>query len=150
MPERAVITRENDHGVFTALYHDAGLEIGEGWEAACRPVFSFAARREGRLLGAATVSRRMDRWILDYVAVLPQERQLGLGRLLVHSCMDEAAAQGADELWLAARTPGFFRAIGAQETGGQALLKECLSCGDFGKECQPKEMKLNLRFEESK
>jgi N-acetylglutamate synthase-like GNAT family acetyltransferase len=143
-----VYRREADHGVFTELYRAAGLEIEGGWEDACHPVFSVSARREGELLGAATVSRRFERFILDFVAVEPKARMLGIGKKLTEACLRFTAAQGAGELWLAARTPGFFRALGARETGGELLLSECLDCPDYRTECEPKEMVLFIEASE--
>ncbi len=141
MAEALRISREADHGAFAALYAAAGLEIEPGWEELCHPVFSVSARRGERLLGAATVSRRFERLVLDYIAVEPEARMLGIGRKLTEACREYAAAQGAEELWLAARTPGFFRALGAKETGGELLLSECLACPDYRAGCEPKEMR---------
>lgn len=146
--ESVRIREESDHSAFTELYRASGLEISEGWEAACGPVFSAAARRDGKLLGAATVSRRFDRLVLDYVAIRPEFRVEGLGRKLVAACSEYARRQGADAMWLAARTPGFFRALGAVETGGNELLGECVGCPDLGKECRPIEMLIKIKDKE--
>ena len=144
MNEEILFREEAEHGSFTELYRSSGLEIGAGWEAECDPVFSVSARRGEALLGAATVSERFDRLILDYIAVRPEYRVKGLGRRLADLCGAYARRRGAEALWLAARTPGFFRALGAAETGGTELLGECLGCPDYGKECHPVEMVINL------
>ena len=148
MAEKVRLSRETEHGLFTELYRTAGLEIGEDWEAVCHPVYSVSARQDGRLLGAATVSRRLDRLILDYVAVEPEARLLGIGKKLTEACISYAAGQGAGELWLAARTPGFFRALRAEETGGTSLLSDCLDCPDYRVGCEPKEMRFVIQFSE--
>ena len=140
MNEEIRLREETDHAAFTELYRASRLEIEEGWENDCRPVFSVSARQGDDLLGAATVSRRFERLVLDYVAVRPEFRVKGLGRRLVEVCTCYARKQGEEKLWLAARTPGFFRAIGAAETGGTELIGECLGCPDYGKECHPVEM----------
>lgn len=148
MDNGVVIREERAHGAFTALYRASQLEISEGWEAECHPVFSVSARKDGRLLGAATVSRRFDRLVLDYVAVWPEERVKGLGRALVAACTDYGRREGESALWLAARTPGFFRALGALETGGETLLGECLGCPDYGTACHPIEMIIKIQDKE--
>ena len=134
-----VFRQEADHGVLTALYRSAGLEIGEGWEMACHPVFSVSARRDEALLGAATVSRRFDRLVLDYIALLPEVRARGLGRRLTERCVRFAGAAGERSLWIAARNPGFFLAVGAEETEDTALLADCLVC-PARPNCEPKEL----------
>lgn len=144
MTENIQIREETVHSAFTELYRSSGLEIEEGWEAECNPLFSVSAREGDRLLGAATVSRRFDRLVLDYIAVWPEQRVKGLGRRLAEACADFARQQGETKLWLAARTPGFFRALGAEETGGTELLAECVGCPDLGKECRPLEMVISI------
>lgn len=139
-----VIREEAEHGLFTAMYRDASLEIEPGWEQLCCPVRSYAAWRDGVLLGAATVSRRFERLVLDYIAVLPEARGQGIGRRLTAACLAYAGGTGERELWLAARTPAFFRSLGAEDTGGTALLSECLECSDYGRLCYPREMKFAI------
>lgn len=144
MTEEIVLREEKEHGHFTELYRSAGLEIEDDWVEVCGAVMSVAAWRGETLLGAATVSRRFDRLVLDYVAVEPEERESGIGKLLVDRCLRFVRDAGEDALWLAARTPGFFRAIGGVETGGDTLLGECVGCEDFGIACKPIEMLLRI------
>lgn len=136
-----LMQRETDHEAFSQLYRASALELEEDWLERCHPVCSFSVREGSELLGAATLSRRMERWILDYIAVIPAARGRGIGRLLVEACLDWCRRQNADCLWLAARTPGFFAALGAVDTGGTALLGECLDCPDHLNGCDPKEMR---------
>jgi len=107
-------------------------------------VFSVAAREGDRLLGAATVCRRFGRLVLDYVAVIPEARGIGLGKTLTKCCMEFARGEGGDMLWLAARTPVFFQALGAEESEDNILLEECLRCPDYCRVCEPKAMILRL------
>ena len=148
MTEPVVLREEKRHAAFTELYRASHLEIEEGWEEACNPVFSVSARQGDTLLGAATVSARFGRLVLDYIAVWPAFRVRGLGRLLTDACTDYARKKGEEKLWLAARTPVFFRALGAMETGGTELLGECLGCPDYGKECHPIEMVIQISNKE--
>lgn len=148
MTEAVSFREETNHGAFTELYRASGLEIEEGWEKDCNPVFSVAARRGEALLGAATVSERFGRLVLDYIAVWPEFRVKGLGRRLTDVCADYARKRGEEKLWLAARTPGFFRALGAAETGGTELLGECIVCPDYGKGCHPIEMAIQISDKE--
>ncbi len=140
-----VLRREENHGAFTELYRSAGLEIGDDWLRVCHPVFSASARRDGRLLGAATVSRRFDRLVLDYLAVEPEARGFEIGRRLTERCLDYAAETGAEALWIAAREPEFYLHLKAEETRDTALLEDCLRCPDYEKTCRPKELVFYLK-----
>ena len=80
--DELLLLPEEMHGALTELYRSAGLEIGDDWIKENRPVYSVAARRGETLLGAATVSRRFRRLVLDYLAVKPEARGLGLGKAL--------------------------------------------------------------------
>lgn len=143
--ENLRIEREKEQEEFGELYEASGLELGEDWTDTA--VFSFACRSEGTLLGAATVSLRYDRYILDFIAVKNAVRKQGIGERLTAECIERCIELGACELWLQARTPAFFRRIGAKETGGKTLLRECLSCPDYRKECSPVEMKFVFQGE---
>ena len=134
-----------EHGELTALYRAAGLEIGDGWIEECHPVFSVAAYKGAALLGGATVSRRFDRLVLDYLAVEPSARGTGLGKRLTARCIRYAREVGETALWIAAKEPGFYRHLEAKETEDTALLTDCLHCPDYGKDCKPEEMVFDLK-----
>ena len=139
------IREETGHGMFTELYRSAGLDIGEDWINTCHPVWSAAARRGGVLLGAATVSCRSGRLVLEYLAVVPEARAHGLGRKLTALCLEYAAEAGAEDLWIAAREPGFYRKLGAAESEDTALLEDCRRCPDYLRNCRPKELVFHLK-----
>lgn len=139
------LEREADHGALTALYRDSGLEIGETWIEDDHPVFSVAARRGESLLGAATVSRRFDRLVLDYVAVKGEARGLGLGKRLTQCCLAYAREAGENALWIAAKEPEFYRHMQAEETEDTALLADCRRCPDYLHACSPKELVFYLK-----
>lgn len=133
-----------EHERLTELYRAARLEIGEDWVREDGACYSVAAWKGERLLGAATLSLRFDRCVLDYIAVEPDQQKTGLGRRLAEACLQWCREQGFRQLYLAARTPAFFRALGGYESGGVTLLQECLTCPDYGKDCSPVEMILDV------
>lgn len=143
--DEIVLLRETEHGKLTSLYRSAGLEIGSDWIEVCHPVYSVAARRNGELLGAATVSRRFDRLVMDYLAVEPAARGLGLGRLLTARCMGFAGEAGEKALWIAAKEPEFYLHLKARETEDTALLEDCRRCPEYEKDCKPKELVFDLK-----
>ena len=113
---------EPEHGKLTALYRSAGLEIGGDWIGENHPVYSVAARRGEALLGAATVSRRFQRLVLDYLAVEPASRGMGLGKALAEACIRCAGDAGYEQLELQvaaenARALSLYRRLGFVEFG---------------------------------
>ena len=92
--DKITIQAETRHAAFTELYRSSGLEIGDDWTETNQPVYSVSARRGGALLGAATISRRFGRMLLDYLAVQPEERGRGLGKMLTEHCVDYAGKAG--------------------------------------------------------
>ena len=134
------LERETAHETLTALYRDSDLEIGEAWIEDNHPVYSVAARRGEALLGAATVSRRFDRLVLDYVAVKGEARGLGLGKRLTECCLAYAREAGESALWIAAKEPEFYKHMQAEETEDTALLADCRLCPDYLRACRPKEL----------
>ena len=143
--DELLLLPEEKHGALTELYRSAGLEIGDDWIEENRPVYSVAARRGETLLGAATVSRRFRRLVLDYLAVKPEARGLGLGKALTEKCICYARQLGETALWIAAREPDFYQKLGAKETEDDALLEDCRRCPDYQKDCQPKELVFDLK-----
>jgi ribosomal protein S18 acetylase RimI-like enzyme len=143
--DKIVYAEEKEHEKLTEMYRTAGLEIGEGWTEVCHPVFSISARQGGALLGAATVSRRFRRLVLDYLAVEVPARGLGIGKKLTELCLDYVRGIGGSALWLAAREPEFYKRLHARETEDAALLADCLRCPDYGKDCAPKELVFYLK-----
>ena len=75
------------------------------------------------------------------IAVSREYRGSGLGRRLLTTLEAEVLRAGLTELWATARAPGFFLAMGyavvAEGRERDLLLSECLSCGQYGKECRP-------------
>ena len=104
--DKIVYAEEKEHENLTELYRTAGLEIGEGWTEVCHPVFSISARQEGMLLGAATVSHRFRRLVLDYLAVEVPVRGLGIGKKLTELCLDYVRGIGGSRNSINASMPG--------------------------------------------
>ncbi|MCR4771298.1 MAG: GNAT family N-acetyltransferase [Oscillospiraceae bacterium] len=141
-----ILERTTNHDRFAEFYKESGLEIDtEHWIEDNCPIWSVAAWEDGLFRGAATVSLRNDRYILDYIAVSRRSRGRGLGRLLAEDCLERCRDAGCGELYLTARAPLFFEALGARYTGGGELPDDCRGCPDFGRDCRPEEMKFVLR-----
>lgn len=122
------------------FYEENGLEISESGEIPpllyCRGIYE-----NGVLLAAATVTLKFEKKVLDYIAVRPEFRKQGLGECLLSDIFAKIMEAGSDRLWLVAKTPAFFSAVGAKETKeGTELLFECNGCEMRGIQCNPKIM----------
>ncbi len=117
------ILRINDHSLLTDFYLENGLEIENGWENKMGALRSAGAYENGEMIGAATVSRRFDVTVLDYIAVKKDVRRQNIGKKLFLEIIED------DEIYLTARTPAFFYALGCIETDEKPeLLGECTDC----------------------
>ena len=98
----------------------------------------------GRLVGVVALARRMDRIIINGIAVEPEYRRSGLASGLLALVMAEAKAMGADGIWIVARAPLFFESHGFEYITADQVpegLFDCPSCPQYNKTCFPKLMK---------
>lgn len=137
------VTRHQD---LSAFYVQNGLETSEDIEADDGAVYSIAARSDGALLAAATLSFRDGAFILDYIAVAPQFRRAGMGAEAVNIIAAKARLLGARKLYITARNPAFFKALGFSEgePDGIDMNAGCKGCHQYGNGCSPLPMFLIL------
>lgn len=90
---------------------------------------------------------REGKYIIDGIAVDPAMRKFGLGRLLINKAKEEVLSRGGDALYLVARAPEFFRRLGFETIPADNAPNffECKYCPQYGKECHPEIMKLDLK-----
>lgn len=129
----------------TVFFAENGLEIsGSGDDAPvlyCRGIYE-----KGVLIAAAAVTLKSGKKVLDYIAVRPEYRKQGLGERLLSDIFSRVTPDGSERLWLVAKTPAFFYAVGAADAeGGEELLAECNGCGMRGIQCNPKVMAFGER-----
>lgn len=99
---------------------------------------------QGRLVGAVALARRMDRIIINGIAVEPEYRRSGVASGLLALVMKEAKAMGTDVIWIVARAPLFFESHGFEYITADQVpegLFDCPSCPQYNKTCFPKLMK---------
>lgn len=130
--------QEPNHAALTRFYSENELEIEPGWEQTS--FFSLCAEENGQLIGAATLSMRFGVVLLDYIAIAPAYRKSGLGKRLFLLVL--AQNPSIKTLYLTARAPGFFQALGCKkEDAFPQLLGECLHCPQYQNECTPAVMR---------
>ena len=105
--------------------------------------------RDGKdfIAAGCVLAMREGKYIIDGIAVDPAMRKFGLGRLLINKAKEEVLARGGDALYLVARAPEFFRRLGFETIPADNAPNffECKYCPQYGKECHPEIMKLDLK-----
>lgn len=100
----------------------------------------------GRLQGGAVLALREGRFIVDGIAVNEQYRSSGAGRQLLEHIISAVRQLGGSSIFLVARAPGFFRKSGfvTVDRADAPQFFECFTCPQYGKECRPEVMRLDI------
>jgi N-acetylglutamate synthase-like GNAT family acetyltransferase len=134
-----IIAPSDDHAAALALAKAAHLEVAETSE---QPLAMWGAFADGLMVGTISLDTYKGLPVVGRIAVSQAYRGSGLGRRLLDALEGEARRRGLTELWATARAPGFFLAMGYSVVadGGERdlLLSECLTCDQYGTECQPR------------
>ena len=130
------------HDTLRKFYTQNGLEVSQSLDDD-GAVFSIFYRHLGKTIGAATLSKRSDIFVLDYVAVDGSHRREGLGSKLVEAALKKARLFGAEEVYISTKKPSFFKSFGFFAAGpdGIDLNADCKGCPQLGTSCSPKIMK---------
>ena len=125
-----------EHKILTDFYKNCKMEITEDWVFLMNPIKSIALFENDKILCGATVSKRFNKIILDYIGVDESLRGSGLGKKLLNEIL-----KNEKQVYLSAKNYGFFKSQGFVETEDNNLIKECLSCPQYNKDCFPRVMK---------
>ena len=126
----------NEHIILTDFYKECELEIDDNWVEEMNPQRSIALYVDKRLASAATVSKRFGKTVLDYIAVREDLRKQGIGKIMLDKILENES-----NVYLTARNYDFFFKNGFRLTKSSELIKECLGCPQYNKNCFPKVMK---------
>lgn len=101
----------------------------------------------GLLIGGCVLALRQGEYIIDGIAVEPEFRAAQLGKKLLDLAIAEVKERGGKQLFLVARAPEFFRKQGFTtiERKDAPNFFECLTCPQYGKDCFPEVMKLEIK-----
>lgn len=101
---------------------------------------------DGRLQGGAVLALREGSFIVDGIAVNEQYRSSGAGRQLLEHIISAVRQLGGSSIFLVARAPGFFRKSGfvTVDRVDAPQFFECFTCPQYGKECRPEVMRLDI------
>ena len=127
----------DDHNGLKSFYRENGLEVSCDLVRDDGAVFSIKCVENGKIISAATLSRRFEVFILDYVAVDPQYRKKGLGEKAVAEIISKAKQLGAKEVYITSKSPTFFKKIGFLEGApkGVDMNADCVGCPQFNNGC---------------
>lgn len=97
---------------------------------------------DDNLIGAAVLALREGRYICDGIAVNPNYRNEGIGKILLDRLISDTKALGGDGIYLVARAPGFFRKYGFDEIDPKDAPNffECKYCPQYMNTCFPEIM----------
>lgn len=126
----------HNHKILTEFYQNCKMEIDENWISTMNPIKSIAVFDDGKILCGATISKRFNKIILDYIGVDESLRGQGIGKNLLNEIL-----KNESEVYISAKNQGFFKSQGFIETEDNDLIKECLSCRQYNNNCFPRVMK---------
>ena len=96
--------------------------------------FEVARAPSGQVVGCASVSDAGERAELRCVAVRPEWRGTGVGRLLVQRAVERARGDGA-ELFCVTRKPRFFESLGFSRLPTEAVPERLGAATDGPRRC---------------
>lgn len=100
-----------------------------------------------RLIGGFVLAERQGEFIVDGIAVDPEYRKENLGKALLDLGIAETRKRDGKRIFLVARAPGFFRKSGFVTVPREEAPNffECLTCPQYGVDCHPEVMRLDLK-----
>lgn len=98
------------------------------------------------LAGGLVLAKREGEYIIDGIAVDKTFRKFKLGKTLLNKAIEEVLSRKGERIYLVARAPEFFRKAGFVTVPREEAPNffECLTCPQYGKDCHPEVMKLQL------
>ena len=102
--------------------------------------------QKDELLAGCVLAKREGKYIIDGIATEAGHQGKGLGAMLLDQVRQYLREVGAEELFLVARAPGFFKTqkfdVISREEG--PLFFECFGCDQYKTSCFPEVMKLKI------
>lgn len=140
-----------NHENLVDFYIARGIEFNDDKQYFHPPVFSYIAEIDGNFVGAITICKENNDFILDEVAVVPEKEKQGICRALVNASIDRITKEyGERKLYLVAKNADVFKNMGFNiiQREDAPSFSECFDCPDFQKKCFPKIMVKSLKKED--
>lgn len=102
-------------------------------------------------VGGLALAKREGEFIIDGIAINKEFRMRKLGRIILEKAIGEVRKMAGERLYLVARAPGFFRAMGFESVPKESAptFFECLTCAQYEVSCYPEIMKYSIRANEN-
>lgn len=99
-----------------------------------------------KLIGGFVLAKRQGEFIVDGIAVDAEYRKYKIGKTLLNKGIEETLRLGGKRIFLVARAPEFFRKAGFVTVPKEEAPNffECLTCPQYGVDCHPEVMRLDL------
>lgn len=151
------ISVTEDYEKLVPFFMENGLEFSEEdpvptdlvkcWQIVKGEMDESADSQNGEeLIGAFVLAKREGEFIVDGIAVAPEYRKFKLGKTLLNRGIEETLKMGGRRIYLVARAPEFFRKQGFVTVPREEAPNffECLTCPQYGRECHPEVMLLQM------
>lgn len=138
----------SNHDELVDFYISRGIEFNEDKKYFHPPVFSYIAKIDNNFVGAITICKENNDFILDEVAVIKEKENQGICTALVNTAIDRIKQEYEDsKFYLVAKNPDVFKSMGFNviQRGEAPSFSECFSCPDFSKKCFPEIMVKTLK-----
>ena len=138
-----VIKEFYEHNELVDFYISRGIEFNDDKQYPHPPIFSYIAEIDNQFVGAITVCKENNDFILDEVAVIKEREKQGVCTSLVNTVIDRIEKEyGDSKFYLVAKNPNVFKGMGFNIIQREEApnFSECFSCPDFQKKCFPEIM----------
>ena len=143
-----VIAPTDDYERLVPFFVENDLEFPdeEDYEVPTDLVQCWKVTDGNRLIGGFVLAERQGEFIVDGIAVDPAYRKEKIGKALLDLGIAETVKRGGRRIFLVARAPGFFRKSGFVTVPREDAPNffECLTCPQYGVDCHPEVMRLDL------
>lgn len=122
-------------------------EFSAGHTELLKGYLAYDDDQGGKLIGAVALARRLDRTVINGIAVDEAYRRSGVASRLLELILEEARARQLDTIWIVARAPWFFETQGFDYIEDLLVppgLFDCMACPQYKKTCFPRMMQLKL------
>lgn len=138
-----VIKEFYEHNKLVDFYISRGIEFDDDKQYPHPPVFSYIAEIDNQFVGAITVCKENNDFILDEVAVVEGKEKQGICKVLVNAVINRIKQEyGDSKFYLVAKNPEVFKNMGFNviQRDEAPSFSECFTCPDFQKKCFPEIM----------